>query len=224
MAVSRSVSRRRVRCRTALAGARSCLPGLFDGSVNCERLPDLFKIRELRLGAGRPVGFRHRHSCCLHFTVTSTVRVFFIAADLLEGRDTPSRGLDIAALYIAAQFRRAGLEPADDGYFQTAKMLRIAQAAEGFELRMQSGARTLTVSTDQTIVVSQRALELSGAPVYKIANAADLRLAGVKGKVVECARPITQAAAALQPAAFLEAADDDRGRAAPRLIDADKER
>jgi hypothetical protein len=62
----------------------------------------------------------------------------FIASDLLEGRDTPSRGLDIAALYIAAQFRRAGLEPAgDDGYFQTAKILRVAPAAEGFELRMQ---------------------------------------------------------------------------------------
>ncbi len=45
----------------------------------------------------------------------------FIASDLLEGRGTPSRGLDLAAQYIAAQFRRAGLEPAgDDGYFQTA--------------------------------------------------------------------------------------------------------
>jgi hypothetical protein len=45
----------------------------------------------------------------------------FIASDALEGRGTPSRGLDLAAEYIAAQFRRAGLEPAgDDGYFQTA--------------------------------------------------------------------------------------------------------
>src|ERR1041384_1950108 len=48
----------------------------------------------------------------------------FIASDALEGRNTPSRGLDIAAEYIAAQFRRAGLEPAgDDGYFQTANFL-----------------------------------------------------------------------------------------------------
>ena len=31
----------------------------------------------------------------------------FIAADQLGGRDTPSDGLDLAALYIAAQFRRA---------------------------------------------------------------------------------------------------------------------
>ena len=47
--------------------------------------------------------------------------VSFLASDLLEGRPTPSRGLDLAAEYIAAQFRRAGLEPlGDDGYFQTA--------------------------------------------------------------------------------------------------------
>lgn len=47
----------------------------------------------------------------------------FIASDLLEGRKTPSRGLDIAAEYIASQFRRAGLEPVGDhGYFQTAKL------------------------------------------------------------------------------------------------------
>src|SRR5271166_5160481 len=48
----------------------------------------------------------------------------FIASDRLEGRATPSAGLDLAAEYIAAQFRRAGLEPAANGsYFQTAKML-----------------------------------------------------------------------------------------------------
>jgi hypothetical protein len=46
--------------------------------------------------------------------------VSFLASDLLEGRDTPSRGLDIAGEYIAAQFRRLGFEAAgDDGYFQT---------------------------------------------------------------------------------------------------------
>ncbi len=44
----------------------------------------------------------------------------FIASDMLEGRGTPSRGLDLAAEYIAAQFRRCGLEPlGDDAYFQT---------------------------------------------------------------------------------------------------------
>src|SRR4051812_26720563 len=48
----------------------------------------------------------------------------FMSSDLLKGRDTPSEGLDIAAEYIASQFRRSGLEPAgDDGYFQTASFL-----------------------------------------------------------------------------------------------------
>jgi hypothetical protein len=47
----------------------------------------------------------------------------YIASDLLQGRATPSPGLDLAAEYIAAQFRRFGLEPAgDDGYFQTATL------------------------------------------------------------------------------------------------------
>jgi hypothetical protein len=50
----------------------------------------------------------------------------FLASDLLEGRATPSRGLDLAAEYIAAQFRRAGLEAAgDDGYFQTATLADV---------------------------------------------------------------------------------------------------
>ena len=41
----------------------------------------------------------------------------FLSSDLLEGRGTPSRGVDLAAEYIAAQFRRAGLEAAgEDGY------------------------------------------------------------------------------------------------------------
>ena len=44
----------------------------------------------------------------------------FIASDELEGRDTPSRGLDIAAMYIAQHLSSWGIRPAGDGatYFQ----------------------------------------------------------------------------------------------------------
>src|SRR5687767_5545916 len=44
----------------------------------------------------------------------------FIASDELEGRDTPSRGLDIAAMYIAKHLATWGIEPAGDegSYFQ----------------------------------------------------------------------------------------------------------
>ena len=37
----------------------------------------------------------------------------FLASDALGGRVTPSAGQQVAAEYIAAQFRRAGLEPSD---------------------------------------------------------------------------------------------------------------
>jgi len=45
--------------------------------------------------------------------------VEFLSSDELAGRPTPSKELDIAAEYIAVQFRRAGLDPQPDGtYFQ----------------------------------------------------------------------------------------------------------
>ncbi len=44
----------------------------------------------------------------------------FIASDELEGRDTPSRGLDIAAMYIADHLKAWGIKPGGTGgsYFQ----------------------------------------------------------------------------------------------------------
>lgn len=43
----------------------------------------------------------------------------FLADDLLEGRDTGSRGHEIASKYIATQFKLYGLDPAGtDGYYQ----------------------------------------------------------------------------------------------------------
>lgn len=48
----------------------------------------------------------------------------FLADDLLEGRDTGSRGARLAALYIANQFERLGLEPVADKetYFQEVRL------------------------------------------------------------------------------------------------------
>lgn len=163
----------------------------------------------------------------------------FIAADQLGGRDTPSDGLDLAALYIAAQFRRAGLEPAgDDGYFQTAKMLRITPPGEGFELRLQRGSRSVTFPAVRTTVLSQEKLALARAPVVSaeaLAEASrDAKQAAVRGSIVildgtpQHVRAIAREAAAFHPAAFLEIANDndnDKGDpAVPRLVDAGEER
>src|ERR1044071_329912 len=57
--------------------------------------------------------------------------VSFLASDALQGRGTPSAGLEIAGEFVAAQFRRAGLEPGgDDGYFQTAPHATITPNLE----------------------------------------------------------------------------------------------
>ena len=63
----------------------------------------------------------------------------FLASDALEGRDTPSRGLDIAAEFIASQFRRAGLEPvANDSYFQTADFVQLSRRTDGLSLTIDN--------------------------------------------------------------------------------------
>jgi len=50
----------------------------------------------------------------------------FIASDELEGRDTPSLGLDIAAKFLAANMARWGVKPAGDSgtYFQRFALLK----------------------------------------------------------------------------------------------------
>jgi Zn-dependent M28 family amino/carboxypeptidase len=57
----------------------------------------------------------------------------FLADDLLEGRETGTRGFDVAALYVAERFRAIGLQPAgDDGsYFQQVPLLQATREAEG---------------------------------------------------------------------------------------------
>jgi hypothetical protein len=93
----------------------------------------------------------------------------FIASDLLEGRNTPSHGLDVAGSYIAAQMRRAGLEPAgDDGYFQTANWLMAERDMDNFELKIQSGGEIVNVSKDRVSLPSAGILELTNAQAVKL--------------------------------------------------------
>ena len=64
--------------------------------------------------------------------------VAFLADDLLEGRDTGSRGHEIAARYVAAQLIEAGVEPAgDDGTWFQRVPLRSAKLHDGrMEIRV----------------------------------------------------------------------------------------
>lgn len=66
----------------------------------------------------------------------------FIAHDLLEGRDTPSRGLDIAAEYIAAQCKLWGAKPGGDNgtYFQNMALRAPVTVAEGTSFSISGAA------------------------------------------------------------------------------------
>src|SRR5579864_2796276 len=97
--------------------------------------------------------------------------VWFLASDLLEGRGTPSRGLDVAAEYIAAQFRRAGLEPiGDDGYFQTATFANVTPNMDGLELTLEAGGNTVKASAGSITLQDAAAADLSDAPVIRVST------------------------------------------------------
>jgi hypothetical protein len=131
--------------------------------------------------------------------------VAFLASDALQGRATPSPGLDAAAEYIASQFRKAGLEPAgDDNFFQTASFQVITPVLEGFEI--SSGTARLTTG----IVQDPVALDLKDVAVVKATSAdiANLTVDQVRGKVLVLDLSAGRGArlssiAALEPAAAI---------------------
>lgn len=102
-----------------------------------------------------------------HITVESMRgHLSFIASDALEGRATPSRGLDLAAEYIAAQFRRAGLEPAgDDGYFQTGKVVVREQNPENFEFTVFAQGKTIHISPGETAIFPDKPIQFDSVPI-----------------------------------------------------------
>jgi hypothetical protein len=70
-------------------------------------------------------------------------RVGLLAHDSMRGRDTPSPELNEAARYIAAEFRRMGLEPGDDDgdYLQWYPIsVRRSRGPARFELIAEEGA------------------------------------------------------------------------------------
>src|SRR5471032_202831 len=95
--------------------------------------------------------------------------VSFLASDALQGRGTPSAGLDIAAEYIAAQFRRAGLEPVgDDGYFQTANWVFSERDMTGFTLKLATLKQAVKVASNQVTFTLNQGLKLGPTAVIKV--------------------------------------------------------
>lgn len=72
----------------------------------------------------------------------------FIASDEMEGRDTPSRGLDTTAKFMAMNLARWGFKPAgDDGsFFQRIDLQR--NRADSGQTKVEYNGRTLAGGTD----------------------------------------------------------------------------
>ncbi len=143
--------------------------------------------------------------------------VSFLASDTLQGRGTPSPGLDVAAEFIASEFRRAGLDPAgDDGYFQTALFESVTPNFDGLKLTVETGGQTLQADTASVGLIDAAAADLSRAAAVKApleASALDaLSREQIRGKVLivdasaggfSLLRRIPALAAKLQPAAVI---------------------
>ncbi len=121
--------------------------------------------------------------------------VEFLADDLLEGRDTGTRGYDLAARYVATQLALLGLAPAgDDGTFFQQVPLLETRLVEG-SLSLADGSGTAALVRDQDFIMggdSLRAEATVTAPVVFVGFGVtapkqqydDYAGVDVKGKVV----------------------------------------
>ncbi len=127
-------------------------------------------------------------------------RVGVIAHDSMRGRDTPSRGLDLTAQWIADEFRAMGLRPGSgDSFIQryTIRRTRFDQASSGVSIwggetlrfgtdavRLRGGATDRDGVSGPTVVVSGNParpeafleLDVRGAVVVAVVNASNLTL------------------------------------------------
>ena len=92
-------------------------------------------------------------------------RIGVIADDSMLGRDTPSRGLELTAAYVAGQFRSFGLRPAGDSgtFLQRYPITRRRFDAPGSRVTLQAGSVEAVARFDRTARYLQGTV--SGHPI-----------------------------------------------------------
>jgi hypothetical protein len=77
----------------------------------------------------------------------------FLAHDLLEGREAGTRGYDLAAAYVAAQFAALGLTPGGDrgGWFQPVPLRKRILASVAIAIRSARGTEILANGVDVAV-------------------------------------------------------------------------
>lgn len=118
----------------------------------------------------------------------------FLAHDLLEGRDTGSKGYDIAAQYVASAFLQYGLEPAGtEGYLQPVPLRRRTLVDNKISLRI--GTEEIALVNGDTVAIDaspHQASEMLDLPLVFVGwgisapelGLDDYRAIDVRGKAV----------------------------------------
>jgi Zn-dependent M28 family amino/carboxypeptidase len=123
--------------------------------------------------------------------------VTFLADDLLEGRDTGSRGNEIAARYVASQFASFGLKPGGDNgtWYQRVTFQQTSRGSDPGSITIggPAGERSFVHASDVVIGLNARepVLDVSAQLVFvgygvedKRFKLDDYRGLDVKGKIV----------------------------------------
>jgi hypothetical protein len=170
-------------------------------------------------------------------------RIGVIAHDSMGGRDTPSRGLDLTAQYVADAFRRFGLKPGGDGgsFLQSYWLEKRQLDAAASSVSLSSGSATSAATFGSTAIFASGTVHPTpvNGPVLLLAGKVDAQsLAGapIKDHVVIYALPagarvdraVSAAVAGASPAAVLQLVGGDsaafaeraRGRTRPRTVSA----
>ncbi len=116
-------------------------------------------------------------------------RVGIIAHDSMEGRDTPSRGLDLTAQWVADEFKRAGLKPAGENgtWFQRypISIIQVDPAGSSLTLRGPGGSWTGSFTNDVVRVQgAPPAGPVSGELLLLAGPAEAAAVKGAKGKIL----------------------------------------
>jgi Zn-dependent M28 family amino/carboxypeptidase len=115
----------------------------------------------------------------------------FIASDEMEGRDTPSRGLDVTAKFIAMNLSRWGFKPAGDGgtFFQKIALRR--EKVDVSQSRVEINGQQFKPGNDFIAFAPGGTMSLSAPVVYggngwliKSKNMDPYQSIDVKGKIV----------------------------------------
>lgn len=122
-------------------------------------------------------------------TADAKKRVEFLASDSLRGRDTPSPGLEIAARYIADEFRKFGVKPAGDSgtFIQrwpfASKKLDVTRVSA--MLHGKGGHQKLGYASEYFVVPSPMTDSLTGELLFAgIGNASATPKPAYQGAIV----------------------------------------